>query len=104
MLHARGDSDEAAQVLGRVPGSFAADGLLARIELEASGNPDLATAFTALDSGDQQQALDVLLDALPAADGSKDKLRRLIVGILDELGVESELARTARRRLAAALY
>jgi putative thioredoxin len=104
LLHARGDSDEAGQVLGRVPGSFAADGLLARIELEASGTPDLAAAFAALDSGDDQQALDALLDALPTADGSKDALRRVIVGVLDELGVESELARASRRRLAAALY
>jgi putative thioredoxin len=104
LLHARGQSDEAAQILGRVPGSFAADGLLARIELEASGTPDLSSAFTALDGGDEQQALDILLEALPSADRSKDAVRRLIVGILDELGVDSELARTSRRRLAAALY
>jgi putative thioredoxin len=104
LLHARGDSDEAAQILGQVPGSFAADGLLARIELEASGAPDLTAAFAALDGGDEQQALDMLLDALPSADGSKDALRRLIVGVLDELGVDSELARSSRRRLAAALY
>jgi putative thioredoxin len=104
LLHARGESDEAAQVLGRVPGNFAADGLLARIELEAAGTPDLATAFAALDNGDEQRALDILLEALPSADGSKDALRRLIVGVLDELGVESELARSSRRRLAAALY
>jgi putative thioredoxin len=104
ILHARGDTDEAARILGRVTGSFATDGLLARIELEASGTPDLATAFTALDGGDQQQALDILLDALPTADGSRDAVRRLIVGVLDELGVDSDLARASRRRLAAALY
>jgi putative thioredoxin len=104
LLHSRGDTDEAAQILSRVPGNFAADGLLARIELEAAGIPDLRTAFSALDDGDQEQALDLLLEALPAAEDSKDRLRRLIVGVLDELGVESELARTARRRLAAALY
>ena len=104
LLHARAETDEAAQVLGQVPGNFAADGLLARIELEASGTPDVAAAFAALDSGDEQQALNLLLDALQTADGSKDTLRRLIVGVLDELGVDSELARVSRRRLAAALY
>ena len=104
LLHGRGDSDEAAQILGEVPGSFAADGLLARIELEASGTPDLTAAFAALDGGDEQQALDILLAALPTAEGSKDTVRRVIVGVLDELGIDSELARASRRRLAAALY
>jgi len=41
---------------------------------------------------------------LPSADGSRDDIRRVVVGILDELGVESPLARDGRRRLAAALY
>ncbi|HZE06959.1 MAG TPA: thioredoxin, partial [Solirubrobacteraceae bacterium] len=34
ILHARGDSDDALALLRKVPGSFAADGLIARIELE----------------------------------------------------------------------
>ena len=104
LLHGRGESDEAAQILARVPGSFAADGLLARIELEAAGDPDLTAAFTALDQGDERRALDAMLEALPSAGGAKDALRRLIVGVLEELGVDNELARASRRRLAAALY
>jgi putative thioredoxin len=111
MLHARGDSDEALAILGGVPGSFAADGLQARIGLEAtlaSGSgptpPGLASAFEALDAGDDARALDLLLEALPMADGFKDDVRRVVVGVLDELGPDSELARGARRRLAAALY
>ena len=40
----------------------------------------------------------------PSADGDKDEIRKVIVGVLDELGAESDLARAARRRLAAALY
>jgi putative thioredoxin len=104
ILHGRGDVDEAAQILARVPGSFAADGLLARIELEAAGVPDLTAAFAALDSGNAEQGLDLLLEALPTADGAKDRVRRAIVGVLDELGAESELARASRRRLASALY
>jgi putative thioredoxin len=110
LLHARGESDEALQILGRVPGSFAADGLHARIRLEraqASGQgsvPELQTAFEALDAGDNERALDLLLGALPEADGFKDDLRRVVVGVLDELGPDSELARSSRRRLAVALY
>jgi putative thioredoxin len=108
MLRERGDSDEALEVLGRVPGSFAADGLAARIALERAGSeqrtPDLSEAFAALDAGDHERALDLLLGALPSADGSRDDLRRVIVGILDELGVEHPVARDGRRRLASALY
>jgi len=104
ILHVRGESDEALELLGRVPGSFAADGLSARIELEQAASPDLSEAFKLLDAGDPAGGLDLLLDALPSADGSKDEIRRVIVGVLDELGVENPLARESRRRLASALY
>jgi putative thioredoxin len=108
MLYARGETDEALELLGRIPGSFAADGLAARIGLEravpGNGTPDLGDAFAALDAGDQERALDLLLTALPGADGAKDDVRRVVVGVLDELGVEHPLARESRRRLASALY
>jgi putative thioredoxin len=104
ILIARGENDEARQFLSAVPGSFAADGLLARIELENRGQPDLSDAFSALDEGDHKRALDLLLDSLATADGARDDVRRVIVGILEQLGVENPLARESRRRLAAALY
>jgi putative thioredoxin len=107
ILLGRGDSDGALALIRDVPGSFAADGLAARITLEArngSGIPEVAEALQALDAGDHERALDLLIGALPGADGSRDDIRRVIVGILDELGVESPLARDGRRRLAAALY
>jgi putative thioredoxin len=104
LLHARGESDEALELLGRVPGSFAADGLTARIKLESAGEPDLSDAFEALDQGDHERAIDLLLEALQTADGSREELRQVIVGVLDELGVDNPLARESRRRLAAALY
>jgi len=108
MLHARGSSDEAFELVQQIPGSFAADGLAARIALESApqgnGAPNLQEAFAALDAGDEERALDLLLEALPSADGSKDDIRRVVVGILDELGVEHPLARESRRRLANALY
>jgi putative thioredoxin len=107
MLLGRGDSDGALALVRDVPGSFAADGLAARIALEArngTGAPEVAEALQALDAGDHERALELLIGALPSADGSRDDIRRVVVGILDELGVESPLARDGRRRLAAALY
>jgi putative thioredoxin len=107
ILLARGESDEALEILGRVPGSFAADGLAARIELqgaEAPGWPELDPAFAALDAGDQERALDLLIGSLQSADGARDGIRRVVVGILEELGVDHPLARESRRRLASALY
>jgi putative thioredoxin len=111
ILKDRGETDEALTVLARVPGSFAADGLAARIGLERAAEngaepavPDLSEAFAALDAGDPERGLDLLLEALPNADGARDDVRRVVVGVLDELGVEHPLARSARRRLASALY
>jgi putative thioredoxin len=111
ILRERGETDEALAVLARVPGSFAADGLAARIGLEAAAKnsaqppvPDLTEAFAALDAGDQERALDLMLNALPNADGARDDVRRVVIGVLDELGVAHPLARETRRRLASALY
>ncbi len=111
-LHARGDDDEALEILQRVPGNFATDGLAARIILEraTTAGPPMATpdtlpeAFSALDAGNYERGLDLLLGALPSADGTKDDIRRVIIGVLDELGVDHPLARESRRRLASALY
>ncbi len=111
ILHDRGESEAALALLREVPGSFAADGLASRITLEqqaASGEspglPDLPDAFAALDAGDHERALDLLIGSLASADGAKEDIRKLVVGILDELGVDNPLARDARRRLASALY
>ena len=50
--------------------------------------------------------LDRLIGAIPATDDAerRDDLRRSVVGVLDELGVEHPVARESRRKLAAALY
>jgi putative thioredoxin len=104
ILHERGEDDAALELLERVPGSFPAQGLAARIALERVGEPDLSDAFAALDTDDRARALDLLIDALPGADGARDDIRRVVVGVLDELGVDDPLARESRRRLAAALY
>jgi putative thioredoxin len=104
LLHRRGDAQDALAILDNVRGNFQADGLAARIRLEAAGDEQLAEAFTALDAGDVERAVDELIAAIPNADGRKDDLRAVVVGILDELGVDHPLARDARRRLASALY
>jgi putative thioredoxin len=103
-LLGRGDDEEALSILARVPGSFAADGLIAQIGLKQRGDPDLSEAFEALDGGDAQRGVGLLIDALPSADGARDDIRRVVVGILEELGVEHPVARESRRRLASALY
>jgi putative thioredoxin len=104
MLHARGESDEALAILEPVRESFQADGLAAHLRLEKAGDPTVAEALRALDCGDRERGLDLLLDALQDADGSRDDIRALVVGELDAMGVEDPAAREYRRRLAAALY
>jgi putative thioredoxin len=104
LLARRGERDEALALAQNVAGSFRADGLAARIRLEEQDAVDLGDAFRALDEGDHERALNLLIGAIPSADGARDDVRRVVVAVLDELGVEHPLARDARRRLAAALY
>jgi putative thioredoxin len=104
LLLARGERDEALAVVENVAGDFQADGLRARLALEDAGEPDLKDAFAALDAGQLERAADLLIEALPSAGDAKDDVRRVVVAILDELGVEHPFARDARRRLASALY
>ena len=101
LLFADGRREEARQLVERLPG-FQAEGLAARLRLEELGEDE--EALRALDEGDLERALDLLIEALPTADGRKDDLRHLVVAELDRLGVEHPLARDARRRLASALY
>ena len=104
ILLGRGEREEALRVVANLPGDFQAQGIAARIRLEDRGEPDLGAAWAALDAGEHERAVDLLLEALPNADGAKDDIRQAVVAILDELGVEHPVARDARRRLAAALY
>ena len=104
MLHGRSQDHEALEILGNVHRSFAADGLAARIRLEESGVPDLREVFAALDAGDNEKALVGLINAISRSGSSRDEIRRVVVGILDELGVDHPLAATSRNRLASAFY
>jgi putative thioredoxin len=103
ILHERGADEEALEVLGNVSGSFAADGLAARIRLR--DDPALQEAFNDLDAGETERGLDALIAAIAAnGDDRREDLRRAVVGVLDDLGVEHPLARESRRKLASALY
>jgi putative thioredoxin len=102
-LHRAGRGEEALELLREVAGSFRADGLAARIRLEEAGAVDEA-AWTALDAGDDERAIDLLVEAVAAGNGHRDDLRSVVVGIADRLGVAHPLAREARRKLASALY
>ncbi len=105
LLAARGEREEALELLGNVAGSFAAEGLAARLRLEAE-QPELQEAFAALDAGEIERGLDLLIGAIPATQDleRRDDLRRSVVGVLDELGDEHPVARESRRKRAAALY
>ncbi len=97
------DRDEALKLLANVAGSFAADGLAARLRLEDEA--ELRSAFAAIDEGEYERGLDVLIAAIPASEGERrEDLRRAVVGVLDELGVEHPVSRESRRKLASALF
>jgi putative thioredoxin len=101
----RGEPEAALQLLENVHGSFVADGLAARIRLQREvPTPDLSAAFAELDAGDYERALDTLIDLLRRAREARDEIRRVIVGVLDELGADHPLTNPSRAKLAAALY
>ncbi len=107
ILYRNDDTAAALEHLKNVAGSFRGDGLAARIELEREDLPGAAEAFAALDDGELEDGLDKLIVELGRATVSADdreRLRKVIVAVLDELGVEHPLARESRRKLAAALY
>ena len=105
VLHERGDDEEAEEILNRVAGDFEAEGLSARIRLGRDADRPLAEALEALDRGDREQGIELLLEVLGnSEDGRREDIRRAIVGALTELGTGDPRAREYRRRLAAELY
>ena len=71
LLIARDEADEARELVARFEGDFLADGLAARLALQAQRRRDRAldpqTAFAAWDAGDHEQALEALQDAFAEA-------------------------------------
>jgi putative thioredoxin len=104
LLYRAGDPEGALELVINAPGNFRADGLAARIELEEFASPEVTQAFATLDEGELEDGLDQLVALVAGANGDSERVRRVIVAILDELGVSHPLARETRRKLAAALY
>ena len=107
ILLERAEPEEAFELLRPVEHDPAAAGLLARAELAA--DPDapasVAPALAALDRGDFEAALEGLLAAVTEAQGeTRDRVRRVMVGIFAQLGTDHPLSVTYRRQLARALY
>jgi putative thioredoxin len=99
----RGAEAEALEAVEGHEGDFAAEGIAARVRLVGQGIG--AAAFEALDRGDRDAALDLLLEEIATADEeTRELLRRAVVGVLSELPPDDQSAREHRRRLAAALY
>jgi putative thioredoxin len=112
LLLERGEAAEALELLDGTKGDFEAEGLAARArltsEIGADGAPApsaLSRGFSAWDSGDLEQALESLQEAIEETDDPerRDLVRRVMVDIFTELGADHPLAREHRRRLAAAL-
>jgi putative thioredoxin len=72
-------------------------------ELRESG--EQPEVLAALEAGDHERALELLLDQARDADGDdRDRIRVLMVALFEELGQEHELSARYRKQLATALY
>jgi thioredoxin-like negative regulator of GroEL len=61
--------------------------------------------LTALEQGDHERALDLLLEQAKSLNGdARDRVRELMVALFAELGQEHELSTRYRRQLASTLY
>jgi len=117
---ARGAEAEALEAVDPFPEDFGAAGIAARVKLSQSGIAP--GAWSSLDEGNRNAALDALLDALStngasapngngASDGAeplnpderRDLIRRAIIGVLSDLDPADPTARDYRRKLSAAL-
>ena len=72
-------------------------------ELRTTG--ELPAVVEALDAGDVERALGLIVDAVRLADAEeRERLREVAVALFDRLGQDDPVAATFRRRLATALY
>jgi putative thioredoxin len=102
-LAALGDEDSLRRALELQPNHPAARAALVR--LESAGDPVLSPALDALEQGETERGLELLLQALQdAGDDLRERIRQLMIGVFTELGQDDPLASKYRRRLASALY
>ena len=102
-LAALGDEESVRKALELQPSHPAARATLIRIE--SAGDPVLAPALEALEQGETERGLELLLGLVQGAGGDlRDRIRQVMVGVFTELGQDHPLASKYRRRLASALY
>jgi len=102
-LAALGDEESVRKALELQPNHPAARAALIRIE--SAGDPVLAPALEALDQGETERGLELLLGLLQGAGADlRDRIRQVMVGVFTDLGQDHPLAAKYRRRLASALY
>jgi putative thioredoxin len=101
LLLARGEDTEAETLTRQAAGTdLVISGLNARARLAGSDEAP-AEAFEAWDRGEHETSLDLLRQEVETAGPDRqDLLRRVMVGHFTELGPDSDLAATHRRRLA----
>ena len=77
-----------------------------RLAADLRARGEATDALDALDAGDHDRALELLLDEVAAVDDpdARDRLRALMVAIFAELGAEHPSSVRYRRRLATTLY
>jgi putative thioredoxin len=86
------------------------DGLLGptageRLIEELRERGDRPEVLAALEAGDEERALELLLEEARTAVGEeRDAIRRLMVALFEELGQDNELSVRYRRALASTLY
>jgi len=71
-------------------------------ELRASG--DLPDVLGALEAGEPERALELILDAIAASPDDRERLREVALAVFDDLGHDDPVTVAYRRRLATALY
>lgn len=100
-----GRSDEAREILGPADFDPEIDGLIARIDLAGSEQPDVAAALASIGRDDWPAALGHIIDAVPSVEGDlRDRLRAAAVGIFAVVGDQHPLTLEYRPRLSRALY
>jgi putative thioredoxin len=102
-LVAKGDEESLRRALELEPNHPGALGALER--LRAASDPLLGPGLAAIEAGDTEHGLDLLLEALPdASPDLRDRIRKVMVGVFTQLGQDHPVSSEYRRRLAAALF
>jgi putative thioredoxin len=98
-----GDEASIRKALELEPGHAGALAALARMEL--ADDDEGSAGLAAIEAGDVERGLQLLLDAVRRAQGeSRDRIRQVMVGVFADLGQDDPLATRYRRELARTLY